>query len=358
MGSSARRRDSGHAVRVLGHPAYSNRDANPYNTLLSAAVMRTGAEVREFRVVDLARGWADVWHLHWPEAVLRRRNRMRATLALLRIVVLFAVARAWRTSIVWTVHNTKPHETQYPLLWRLLERLVVMNIDGWIALSDDARGEVVSRLPRMASCPATVILHGHYRDWYSRAPSCSQARDDLGIADDSRVILYFGLIRPYKNVPHLLRTFTSLQESDVMMIVAGDAKEPLASEVATISASDDRIRFDQGFIPSSLVPRYFGAANLAVFPFTSILNSGSVILALSFNTPVLVPDSGSMNALREAVGAPWVTQFYGQLDAQDLKNALAAADQARGEAPLQALAWEHIGPKTEQFYRRVLKRKT
>ena len=50
-----------------------------------------------------------------------------------------------------------------------------------------------------------------------------------------------------------------------------------------------------------------------MLPFSDIMHSGSAILALSFNKPVLVPARGSLPELQALVGTDWVRTYVGEL---------------------------------------------
>jgi glycosyltransferase involved in cell wall biosynthesis len=99
-----------------------------------------------------------------------------------------------------------------------------------------------------------------------------------------------------------------------------------------------------------------GAADLIVLPYDHILQSGTALLALSFDRPVLVPDRGAMSELQAEVGAEWVRTYEGDLTADTLAHAMDWAETAiRSErAPLDDREWPRLARQTEQLYRRVL----
>ena len=345
----------GETIRVLASPAFGNRAANPYNALLAESIQRAGGVVQEFSVGALLTGRWNIWHLHWPEHTLHQTGHLQAANALLRRCLAILVARATRTTIVWTVHNAEPHDLPFPRLYRSLRYLLVMALGGWISLSTEALEEANRAIPRLARRPSWVIPHGDYRDCYRPPPDRDEARLQLGIETAGRVVLFFGLIRGYKGVPQLIRTFRASDDPDMRLIIAGEPVDSIAAELRTLAGSDARIRLDMGFIPTESVPLYFGAADLTVLPFRRILNSGSALLSLSLNTPVLVPALGSMRQLYDLVGEPWVHLFEGQLETRDVARALAASTAATGCAPLQAFAWDDIGKRTLEAYAHLLR---
>ena len=99
---------------------------------------------------------------------------------------------------------------------------------------------------------------------------------------------------------------------------------------------------------------FFNAADVAVFPFTDILTSGTAITALSFHCPVLVPAIGCLPELVDAtVGA-----VYNPAAAGGLGRALEEARAIRRDAlrpgieqRLRELSWDGIAHTTLEAYR-------
>lgn len=110
------------------------------------------------------------------------------------------------------------------------------------------------------------------------------------------------------------------------------------------------------FIPKEKVQLFFRAADGVVLPYTEILNSGSALLALSFNRPVLVPEKGAMGELQDQVGDEWVNTYRGSLTPNHLQDALswARAGDRSPRPPLDAFEWETIARQTLKAYQRLL----
>ena len=101
--------------------------------------------------------------------------------------------------------------------------------------------------------------------------------------------------------------------------------------------------------------RYFNACDLVVLPYRRILNSGTLMLSLAFERPVLVPDRGTMDALRERFGTDWVRLHGGRLDAGELRGAIAWAMRGRDGAPdLGELDWATLARETRRVYDAML----
>jgi glycosyltransferase involved in cell wall biosynthesis len=341
---------SADAVRVLAWPIDPR---NPYTSSLYSR-MGTGVEVNEFSVRNL-RLRHDIWHIHWPEALLNIRNPALAATKLTAFLGMIDWVRLRGGKIVWTVHNLKAHDDLHPQLEAMFYRRFVSRVDGVISLSETGLAMAFDKFPRLRFLPTAVIRHGHYRNQY---PECGlDAKSSVGIASDSRTILFFGEVRAYKNVDALVRAFRDVKDSKARLLIAGRPKNAAIAEiVAGEAALDGRVQLSLSFIEPGQVARYFSACDLVVLPYRHILNSGAALLALSFNRPVLVPDLGSMRDLRNDFGGEWVRTFPGEIDAAKIESALAWTGESRPSQcrmPDEYL-WENIRSQTLRFYREVM----
>ena len=343
-------------IHVLAAPAFSNRRHNPYNSLLYEPMAAMDVTVEEYSRRRLLSSRPDIWHLHWPEAMFSCRSSVRAGLRMGLMLSMLALARLKGVKICWTMHNLAAHERRHLWLERLFWPLFTRCLDGYFSLSEAARQAALARFAALRNLPGRVVLHGHYRGVYADEVTREQARQQLGIPPDAAMLLYLGLIRPYKNVPHLIRTFQGWNMPGAVLCVAGNPNSPeLAGEVAAAAAADRRVRTVLEFVPDRDVQLYLRAADMAVFPFSEIFNSGSAILALSFDCPVLIPRQGSMLELQERVGADWVHTYDGQLTVEILDHAwrwtLGTCRPSR--APLDQLDWRELAAQTVAVYREI-----
>jgi glycosyltransferase involved in cell wall biosynthesis len=333
--------------RVLMFPKHSN---NPYLSTLSERLEQRGAQVEDFTFARAYSERFDVVHIHWPDLHLHARSWWRSIAKQVRLAALLTLLRVRGTRIVWTIHNLKPHERHHTLpemlfpIWfpRLCTHVIAMTASGLAAAQQE--------YPPLVRKATAVIPHGHYRDAYPSAASRSASRAQLGLADRF-TFLFFGSIRRYKNVPLLIEAFRNLHRQDVQLLIVG---QPLKLDIEPLqrsAANDSRIRLHLEFVPERAVPLYMGAADVVVLPFDSILNSGSVLLALSFNRAVLAPRLGSLPEIQHRVGARWVTLYDGPLSTAHLMQAMHQDLIDEGEiADLGAFEWDAITQQTLDLY--------
>ena len=256
-------------------------------------------------------------------------------------------------NIVWTVHNLRPQDSTHPRLERAWLRIFANNVSATICLSRSGEQALRKALPSTCGTPTYVIPHGHYRDWYSDTIAPVEAKLKLDIEPDRNVALFLGLIRPYKNVPRLIGCFTECSTRNWTLIVAGNPEsKAIRDEIRYVVGCSRQIRLELGFVENDMLQTYFRAADLFVAPYSDVLNSGSAILSLSFDCPVLVPNMGAMADLQEIVGRDWVMTYDGELDASTVGLALKwAGDRRMGRAPLDGLDWSRIADLTVRALR-------
>jgi glycosyltransferase involved in cell wall biosynthesis len=341
-------------LRVLAWPGLAARAKNPYTWLLYTHLAGLGVRVRDFTPARALRGGYDILHLHWPEKALMTGGAVARLAGAVAGRTLLAAARRHGARIVWTTHNARPHEAADTPLERWYWSGVTGAVDAVIHPSAASQAAVEAVHPALARRPHAVIRMGHFRGSYPDTVSREQARADLAVPEGATVLGFLGLVRPYKNVPHLIATVRALPpERRAVLLVGGEPlTAELAGEIERAAGGDARVRLTLRHVPDEDVQRFLRAADLVVLPFTDITNSGSALLALSFDRPVLVPARGAMGELQELVGTDWVRTYAGELTPATLDEALTWAHGPRPAVPdLSPLDWGEIARQTLRLYR-------
>jgi glycosyltransferase involved in cell wall biosynthesis len=190
------------------------------------------------------------------------------------------------------VHNAIPHE---PLPFdRQLNRWFLSRADGYVVLSEEVERDLWMLGLRQ---PVRRIHHPVY-DRFGEAPSRSEARDRLGIAGDTPLVLFFGYVRPYKGLEVLLEAVAEARRHlpELRLIVAGEFYEDvrkyerLMSNLGIARAVDVRNRF----LPDEEVATLFAACDVVVQPYTSATQSGVAQIAFHFERPMILTDVGGL----------------------------------------------------------------
>jgi len=343
-------------MRVLGWPAYENRQSNPYPWLLYSHLSKHGVSIDEFSTARLLFGKYDILHLHWPEHHFIGPSVVRTLLRAVRLLGILSMARVCGTRLVWTVHNLRPHKQYHPVIERWVWKTFTELIDAYFSLSSSAIEQILRQYPALYRKKVFVAPHGHYRGFYRDDLSKREARRKLDVAVSASVIVFLGRISTYKNTPSLIKSFSQLRDEDLVLLLAGAPDGESMEEINGLAKNDPRIRLHLSFVQEDDIQLYLKAADLVVLPFMEILNSGTAMLSLSFGCPILVPEKGSMGELRAYVGDEWVHTYCGELTSEKVQDALDwALGARRTDFPnLGPFEWNKIAEQTKSAFEHCL----
>ena len=317
------RRTGARRLRVLALPAYARRSLNPFQALLYDEVGKHGVHIADWSFLRALWWPCDIWHFHHPDTVLFPRSRWQSTLETIALRLLLSWARIRGIRLLWTVHDLDSSDDVHPRLETWFWRYFLPRLDGYICLTESGRRLARARFRALLPLQSFVIEHGDFSPAYPHTLSRSEARQRLGLADDVPVMLNFGLIRPYKDVPRLIDTVRRLGEDEAVLLVAGRVYDNSVERDIRARTDDAvNVQLHLQWIPFEDTQLYFAAADVVILPYRRILNSGTLMLSLAFRRPVLVPDRGTMRELQERFGAHWVRLYDGELSDAVIRDAL------------------------------------
>jgi D-inositol-3-phosphate glycosyltransferase len=205
-----------------------------------------------------------------------------------------------RTRLIWLLDNVVPHEN-YPLgMW--LTRKALELGHAFVAQSEQVRRDLLKLLPQVN--PDLVRLAPHpvydYGDPDRPRPTRDEARRRLELPVSARIILFFGFIKPYKGLVHLIDAAPRLRErygpDGVRIVIVGDVygdRRPLLDRIAQGGARDI-IRFCAEYVPDTEVESWFVASDLVALPYVSATQSGIVQIAWNYDKPVVTTRVGGL----------------------------------------------------------------
>jgi glycosyltransferase involved in cell wall biosynthesis len=200
-----------------------------------------------------------------------------------------------------------------------------------------------------------LIEHGHWIDYYPNRITRLEARRRLGLDAEDTVFLFFGLCKPYKGLEELIRTFEQLPGNPVLLIAGKFQSTEYEAQIRALAGHSPRIHLFSGFVPTEEVEVYLNASDITVVPYTKILTSGTVVLAMSFGRPVIAPAFGSIkDTVREGCGI-----LYDSSHPAGLARSMRAAMSARFEESfilqeISRYSWRHSAWLACDRMRRVL----
>lgn len=113
-------------------------------------------------------------------------------------------------------------------------------------------------------------------------------------------LLFFGTIRPYKGLEHLVDAFAQLCAEDGraawQLTVVGETWEgwTLPAEMIARSPVADRITFVNRYVRDEEVDAHFASADVVVLPYLRSSTSGPLLVAMAYGLPVVASRVGGL----------------------------------------------------------------
>jgi glycosyltransferase involved in cell wall biosynthesis len=197
------------------------------------------------------------------------------------------------TRICFLCHNVLPHESTF--VDRLLSRYAFLASSFFIVHSDEDRSNLLSLKPRAVvrkNVHPTLSIFGEFASYGK-----TEARAELGIQPDKKLLLFFGLIRAYKGLKYLIEAMARVvKHLDCVLLVVGEfyeAKDEYLTLIKDLRLEDHIIVHDE-YVKNEAVSLYFGAADVVVLPYVSATQSGIVQIAFGLSKPVITTDVGGL----------------------------------------------------------------
>jgi glycosyltransferase involved in cell wall biosynthesis len=201
-----------------------------------------------------------------------------------------------------------------------------------------------------------VIPHGAF-DYLTALPDERPLPDELEGAEGP-VILFFGLLRPYKGIDTLLEAFRRLDGAELWVV--GNPRMDLAPLRALAAEAPGRVRFLTRFVEDAEIPALFRRADVVVLPYRDAEHSGVLYTALAFGKPMVLSAVGGFPEVAERGAARLVPPE----DPAALSAALAELvgdEAARAELASAArraaagpYSWDAVATETLALYRELL----
>lgn len=259
-------RDYANDVLKIDDAQFLINTANPFNIISSA--MKIKKMKPDFMIIQ----W---WHPYFSPCY----------------ILLSAMLR--KIPKIFVCHNVFPHE-RFPLD-KFLTKQVLKRGAGFITHSRMDADDLKSILSR-PNYETTVIPT--FNMFKIKDMSREEARKILGIPEDRKIMLFFGFVREYKGLKHIIKAMPDIiaADKDIQLMVVGEFGSDKADYMNLIEKSrvGDSITVVDGYIPDKEIEKYFAACDLVVLPYESATQSGIVQIAYSFEKPVIATDVGGL----------------------------------------------------------------
>jgi len=325
---------------------------NPYQKLMMEGLAAAGMQVSHgvpgkllVFVRSAIRYRPAYIHIDWLHSYyLRRRHWMTWLLYPLFVLDVLIAKYILGVKFVWTLHNIFPHDRPVfgPYLWA---RQFFARQCDWIRVFDSGTVQRASEALGIMPEKFRIVPEGSYIGYYPNTISKEDAKRQLGLPDSKRILLYLGLIKPYKGVLELVKSYEACPEKhQAILLIAGKAMNAAYLRQVQEAIQTESIYLYNRFVADDELQVFFNAADVMVLPFERIENSGSAILAMGFAKPIIAPARGVLT--KRLFQQPELLYKDQSIPASILDKAILLTDQeieSIGDKNFQALKqfkWE------------------
>ena len=265
------------------------------------------------------------------------------------------------SKIVLTVHDLLPHDTGQR--YKRTFEAVYRSVDGIICHSDHIRARLAAEFS-VAEERVSVIPHGPF---FYDLPASGEEETlrGFGVGPGEALVLWQGIIFPYKGVDLLLRAWQRVEVSgsSAWLVIAGtgspDLLEEIREQVRELGLK--RVKLHFRFISTEELVALYRAADVVVYPYRAITTSGALATGLALGKAIVASD---LPVFRELLTDRESALLVDPLDVAALGEALLAVTQdaalrERLAGKVRAMqfgdqSWLSIAKKTMETYEGVL----
>jgi glycosyltransferase involved in cell wall biosynthesis len=216
--------------------------------------------------------------------------------------VLMLYYRLLGKKIVFTAHNVNAGKRDQDDSWlnRMSLKIQYGLCDHIFVHTEGMKTDMISEF-EIPESKVSVIPFGINNTVPNTRLSSVEAKRQLGISKEDKVLLFFGNIAPYKGLEYLVAAFDELLKRDgsYRLLIVGKPKGPKSywNHVRrSIENSDiaDRVIAKIEYVPDEETELYFKASDVLILPYAHVFQSGVLFLGYSFGLPAIAAGVGNL----------------------------------------------------------------
>lgn len=220
----------------------------------------------------------DVFHMHWPETYLNIKNPLKRYVMSFVVILYLLFLNICRKKVIWTVHNLAPHENYNKYISFLFYKIVAKLSSNLIFMTKYSKEKFFLKYGEFDNFE--IISHPLYPH--------PKVTNNGQINCQYKGFLFFGLIRPYKNVEKLIELFNTLGDGFKLNIV-GNIDDNY-KKIIIDRVKNKNINLVFGRYSEDELQRYLNSCDGVILPYKEITNSGVLFRIFSSETKILLPD--------------------------------------------------------------------
>jgi|GEM_PF-2589168 len=279
---------------------------NPYQRLLfcdiSNRYLLTKGSIHD-AISKIKAGKKNIYHIHWEESLFKNVTcTTQAKIDIEAYVLKLKYYNSLGGKILWTVHNIKPHDINpaFDPLFLILRKNIAA-LSQRIIVHNNATIEMLRDQIDLLkfSRKIKIIPHPSYTGIYEK----SETTNALAInnPNNSRKLIYFGYIRPYKGLSKLIDFLSAdfMLEHELSMGIFGKpiGDEESQKDLENKIASRSEITHSLDIVPNDRLPDILRSGAGIIIPYHKVVSSGVANLALTLGIPAIAPNTPAMREL-------------------------------------------------------------
>ena len=197
-----------------------------------------------------------------------------------------------KIKIIWFLNNKLSHDKKGSYWTLKMMKILIRKSFKIICLCHDST-QVLKKLQtneKLWEEKLIFLPHPNYIGCYNTQTKCEFPKEFS--------ILFFGSIRPYKNIDTLINVVKTLPLNHCNLTIAGQAKDiNYEKHLQNISKGTSNIDLHLKFIPDDKLLQLINKSSIVVLPYDNetTLNSGSILLTCSAARTFISPKIGTIN---------------------------------------------------------------
>ena len=183
----------------------------------------------------------------------------------------------------------------------------------------------------------------------------TRARTCINVSEP-HILLFFGLIRPYKGVSCLIDAFEAippLLRIKMRLFIIGEAWEDQTSCLRALqSPTASQITLIDRYMSDDEIPYYFSSADILILPYLRASQSGVAHIGISYGLPIIASEVGG---LKDSLSRYEGTTFVRPGSSDDITEAiLSVTTNEKRRYPIpDTMQWEDIRGKWEEVIKAI-----
>jgi GT2 family glycosyltransferase/glycosyltransferase involved in cell wall biosynthesis len=290
-------------TKLFFYPDYTV--TNPYQTLLYSNLSGCDAEPL---TIDLAiqflienKPSSCIFHIHWQNIITGPAKTAYEHRKLAKeFIAKLNYFKKLGGTLIWTIHNKLPHDIKFKNAEIEFHESMSSVVD-MILLHDINSIDIIKKEYNIDKKKVQIIEHGNYIGSYPNLIDAKDSRELLELEENNIVFGFVGQLRPYKGLNEFIEASVKLVKAkNVNALIAGKPVWPITSgKVDRRCQLYPGIKVFEGFVPDEELQIYLNSSDFIVLPYKDILTSGSVLLAVSFGKPVIIPDIPAFSSIKD-----------------------------------------------------------